>query len=325
LIKDFSKIGATVAQPVEQGTENPCVGGSIPSRGTIYKIYSRKMIYELKIFLKQNLPKSIIKLLFGLYKGIYIIGFKIILFIDDWKKKRKGKKEKNSITTNKYLYASAVGKTGKNLLAKIINKFGHECFDYLIFVYDDAKFDEEIFRKCQFIYEKGIFYYYFKKYLTPVYCKKYDFIFVWTDDIDVEDFSYENFIEIMKRNNLEMAQASLSHKSYCNIKMTLKNKQYKIGRYVDYVEVMATVFTREAWIKCWHVVEEDWNFWGWGYNILARSLWGCKRMGIVDCETVTHTRPPYSPTTSAPEELRKFLKKHKRYRTSLMATYGALK
>ncbi len=28
---------ATVAQLVEQGTENPCVGGSIPSRGTIKK------------------------------------------------------------------------------------------------------------------------------------------------------------------------------------------------------------------------------------------------------------------------------------------------
>ena len=28
---------ATVAQQVEQGTENPCVGGSIPSRGTIKK------------------------------------------------------------------------------------------------------------------------------------------------------------------------------------------------------------------------------------------------------------------------------------------------
>ncbi len=26
-----------VAQPVEQRTENPCVGGSIPSRGTIKK------------------------------------------------------------------------------------------------------------------------------------------------------------------------------------------------------------------------------------------------------------------------------------------------
>lgn len=28
-----SKSNATVAQSVERGTENPCVGGSIPSRG----------------------------------------------------------------------------------------------------------------------------------------------------------------------------------------------------------------------------------------------------------------------------------------------------
>ena len=32
--KRITKIYASVAQSVEQGTENPCVGGSIPPRGT---------------------------------------------------------------------------------------------------------------------------------------------------------------------------------------------------------------------------------------------------------------------------------------------------
>ena len=31
----FARAGAQVAQVVEQGTENPCVGGSTPSLGTI--------------------------------------------------------------------------------------------------------------------------------------------------------------------------------------------------------------------------------------------------------------------------------------------------
>ena len=30
----FKNLYASVAQSVEQGTENPCVGGSIPPRGT---------------------------------------------------------------------------------------------------------------------------------------------------------------------------------------------------------------------------------------------------------------------------------------------------
>ena len=32
----IKKLNASVAQSVEQGTENPCVGGSIPPRGTNY-------------------------------------------------------------------------------------------------------------------------------------------------------------------------------------------------------------------------------------------------------------------------------------------------
>ena len=34
----FARAGAQVAQVVEQGTENPCVGGSTPSLGTISSI-----------------------------------------------------------------------------------------------------------------------------------------------------------------------------------------------------------------------------------------------------------------------------------------------
>ena len=33
-LKQFALFYASVAQSVEQGTENPCVGGSIPPRGT---------------------------------------------------------------------------------------------------------------------------------------------------------------------------------------------------------------------------------------------------------------------------------------------------
>jgi len=225
----------------------------------------------------------------------------------------------------KCLYASPVGKEGKSFLAKIIQKFGYEDFGYLIFVYDGTEFDEEIYRGCSFIYEKGFRWYFSKKYVTPDYCKKYDYIFFWADDLDVDNFSYKNFIEIMERNNLENAQPALSNNSYYGLGITLKNEKYNIGRYTDFVENMATVFTRDAWTKYWNMMEKDYNFWGWGYPALAKSFCGYKNMGVVDCETIIHTRPVRTMNTIAPKERDIFLEKNKKYKRAMKISYGKLK
>ncbi len=37
LVKQLQRIPAQIAQSVEQGTENPCVAGSIPALGTTIK------------------------------------------------------------------------------------------------------------------------------------------------------------------------------------------------------------------------------------------------------------------------------------------------
>jgi hypothetical protein len=43
--KDFQIFYAQIAQSVEQGTENPCVGGSIPPLGTIKKAIPVRMAF----------------------------------------------------------------------------------------------------------------------------------------------------------------------------------------------------------------------------------------------------------------------------------------
>jgi hypothetical protein len=143
------------------------------------------------------------------------------------------------------LYASPVGTGGKLLLAKIIQKFGHQDFEYLIFV--------------------------------------------WDDDLDVEHFNYENLIRIMRRNRLEVAQPALSNDSYYTHSLTLKKRG--IGRYVDFVEITAHFFERDAWPAYWKMVERNGDFWGYGYDDIARTFCCYKRMGIVDRESIWHTRP----------------------------------
>lgn len=226
-------------------------------------------------------------------------------------------------SNRKSLYVSAVGKTGKFYLEKFLCQIDIDHMDLLIFVYDDTSFDEEIFSRCNFIYEKAIKWQYMKKYLTPDFCKKYDYIFIWDDDIDSLQFSCKRFLDIMERNNLEMAQPALSRDSFFSHYITLHHPT-KVGRLTDYVENMVPVFSSDGWEKYWNIMSSDDYFWGWGYTFVARSACKYKNMGIVDSEVVKHTRPVRSTQTKASSECDDYLRKHTFYRQAERISYGQL-
>lgn len=224
--------------------------------------------------------------------------------------------------TGKNLYASPVGKEGKHFLKKIIERFGYSDFDYLIFAYDDEPFAEEIFNGCRIIRERGPRWYFMKTYITPELCSRYGYIFIWADDIDIQEFSWRNFLAIMQRNRLQVAQPALTPCSYISHKVTKADPRRKVGRYADFVEIMIPVFTAEAWAEYWKYIDPEINPWGWGMDDLAHSLCGFANQGVIDCEPVTHTRPVSSSRASAIEGGKRFIKKHSEHqlalRTSLM-------
>ncbi len=53
---------ARIAQLVEQGIENPCVAGSIPALGTIYRINSQKSLFFINFSIEifKNRPTTIV-------------------------------------------------------------------------------------------------------------------------------------------------------------------------------------------------------------------------------------------------------------------------
>ncbi|HTY45171.1 MAG TPA: DUF707 domain-containing protein [Patescibacteria group bacterium] len=226
----------------------------------------------------------------------------------------------------RYLYASPVGEDGKPWLKKIIGRFGCEQFEYIIFAYDDTSFDEDIFRKCVVIREKGLHFYFLKKYITPSVCSNYDYLFLWCDDIDVVDFRPSEFVNIMQTNNIELAQPALTADSYFTWDITLQNKTYKVGRYVDFVEIMVPVFTSEAWVRFWNKMEAEKNYWGWGYDLFARSVCGYANMGIIDCLPVRHVRPVGARRDhNAVREVGYMMDKYAGYRLAEKVSYGALR
>lgn len=278
-------------------------------------------IFKLKILINERrLPYGFLRYPFMLpFRWIYIMSLraKTNAYNAAQATRTIQKKGKN-------LYSSPVGKEGKAHLKKIIHKFGHDDFDYIIFVYDDTKFEEPIFNKCKFIYEKAVRWQYMRKYITPSQCAAYDYIFLWPDDIDPHDFSWRNFINIMERNHLQVAQPALAYNSYVSFKITRQDPKYSVGRYTDYVENMSMIFTQAAWVAFWNLMEPDFNFWGWGYDWLAKSLCGYTNMGIVDCEPVEHTKPFRSKNTQAPAEMKRFFKQYRGVFFSQQLTYMAL-
>ena len=227
----------------------------------------------------------------------------------------------------RYLYASPVGKDGKPWLKKIIERFGFDQFDYIIFAYDNIPFDEEIFQRCRIVHEEGLRWYFLKKYITPSICSAYDYIFLWCDDIDIIDFDPYRFLEIMRTNNLQLAQPALTPDSYFTFDITLQHKKYAVGRYVDFVEIMVPIFTHEALESFWNMIEPKINKWGWGYDSLARSACGYTNMGVIDCQPVKHIRPIGQKHSNIEREMDReyIMNKYVVYQPAKKVSYGALR
>lgn len=223
----------------------------------------------------------------------------------------------------KCLFAVPVGDAGKPFLEKIIRKFGHENFDYLVFLWEGTDLSEDVFKKCRIIREPGIKWYFLKKYLTPAVCAPYDYVFTWDDDIEVDDFSVERFLDIMEHNHLELAQPALTRDSY-HIHGMVLGRTGKVGRYTDFVEIMVPVFKKDAWVKYWNILEPDWNYWGWGYDDMANSLCGYRFTGIIDCELVRHAKICRK-NPEAKKECDLFVAKHKGAWRALKVSYAPLK
>jgi hypothetical protein len=227
----------------------------------------------------------------------------------------------SAATSDRCLLAIATSAIHKENVARIVERFG-PAFEKWLFVWDGSTFEETQFADCRVIHRDR-----FKKchfaleLLTPDAAAPYDYVFLWDDDVDVDQFYPELFLEIMRRNELEMAQPALAPGSHVSHRITLQHPG--IGRFTDFVEVMAPVWTRAAWKK-WHAMLVPENHWGWGYDVAARSACGYDRMGIIDCTPVRHFKP-VKPDPVRAEEMRQFFQAHPEYRPARGQVLGPMK
>ncbi|KAM1796913.1 hypothetical protein ACFX11_037091 [Malus domestica] len=216
--------------------------------------------------------------------------------------------------SNRNLLAIPVGIKQKDSVDAIVGKFLPENFTVILFHYDgnvDGWWDLEWSNEAIHIVAQNQTKWWFaKRFLHPDIVSIYDYIFLWDEDLGVENFHPERYLEIVKEAGLEISQPAL-HPNSTDIhhRITIRAKKKKFHRRVydtrgstkcteasqgppctGFVEGMAPVFSRAAWHCTWHLIQNDLVH-GWGLDMkLGYCAQGdrTKKVGVVDSEYIVH-------------------------------------
>eukprot|EP00126_Sphaerothecum_destruens_P007685 Sdes_comp19944_c2_seq1m12437 len=131
-----------------------------------------------------------------------------------------------------------------------------------------------------------------KEYLDESRVKGYEFVFLWDDDIIIHPFHVQEFMCIMRRHSIELAQPALHPDSVIHWAMT-KQRTNIIGRWTDGVEVMCMVMTSSAWLKIHKLLTDlgpdNYIYIGWQMDILPlKCVADIQRIAIIDHTAVIH-------------------------------------
>lgn len=206
--------------------------------------------------------------------------------------------------TRKSLYFSPVGRNGKAILSRLLTVFPRDRFDFLIIAYDDTDFSD-LGDGIRVIRDRGQKWGLAKRHLTPELVANYEYVFIWDDDIAPATFNAETYLDILRRNSLDIAQPSLSADSYIFHPITA-NRGAPVGRLTNFVEIMCPAYSSRIWPAIYAYIDPEINELGWGYDYIPLG-----RKGVIDCMSVHHTRPGQSKSAGAEEQCRAWCLKHK--------------
>ncbi|CAL5330644.1 unnamed protein product [Camellia sinensis] len=146
---------------------------------------------------------------------------------------------------------------------------------------------------------------YAKRFLHPDIIAVYEYIFIWDEDLGVEHFNGDKYIQLVKKHGLDISQPGLEPNNGLTWQMTKrrgdrevhKNTEEKPAWCVDphlppcaaFVEIMAPVFSRESWRCVWHMIQNDLvHGWGLDFALRRRVEPAHEKIGVVDSQWVVH-------------------------------------
>lgn len=150
--------------------------------------------------------------------------------------------------------------------------------------------------------------------MHPDIVATYNYIFLWDEDLGVENFNADRYLAIMEEEGLEISQPALdASKSEVHHEITARIKKSRVHRRMyksrgghrcsenstappctGWVEMMAPVFSRAAWRCTWGMIQND-LIHGWGLDMkLGYCVQGnrSKNVGVIDSEYIVHQAIP---------------------------------
>ncbi|KAK6786234.1 hypothetical protein RDI58_014759 [Solanum bulbocastanum] len=198
---------------------------------------------------------------------------------------------------------SAICLNQKDNIDAAVQKFPED-FQILLFHYDGRINEWEKFEwskhAVHISVRKQTKWWYAKRFLHPDVVAAYDYIFVWDEDLGVENFNAEKYalfpgclswyIRLVKRHGLDISQPGLEPNTGLTRQMTKRRDDREVH---NFVEIMAPVFSREAWRCVWHMIQNDLVH-GWGLDFALRRCVepAHEKIGVVDSQWIVQQFVP---------------------------------
>ncbi|KAL6551456.1 hypothetical protein OROGR_007610 [Orobanche gracilis] len=210
----------------------------------------------------------------------------------------------------RYLMTFAVGYDQKNNIDAAVKKLTGD-FTILLFHYDGRTSEWDEFewskRAIHVSVRKQTKWWYAKRFLHPDIVAPYDYIFIWDEDVGIDNFDAEEYIKLVTKHGLDISQPGLSSDSATTWKMTQRREDTEVHKNTEetpglctdphlppcaaFVEIMAPVFSRDAWRCVWHMIQNDLVH-GWGLDFALRECVekqpAHERIGVVDSQWIVH-------------------------------------
>ncbi|KAL7261190.1 hypothetical protein ACSBR1_006768 [Camellia fascicularis] len=212
----------------------------------------------------------------------------------------------------KYLVTFTVGYDQRHNIDAAVKKFS-ENFTILLFHYDGRTTEWNEFewskRAIHVSALKQTKWWYAKRFLYPHIVAPYDYIFIWDEDLGVEHFNAEEYIRLVRKHGLEISQPGLEPDWGLTWQMTKRRGDREAHKEPEekpswcansnsppcaaFVEIMAPVFSRDAWRCVWHLIQNDLVH-GWGLDF---ALQKCvepahEKIGVIDAQWIVHQTVP---------------------------------
>ncbi|KAK0578444.1 hypothetical protein LWI29_010539 [Acer saccharum] len=186
--------------------------------------------------------------------------------------KKKSKKSMN-------LLAIAAGIKQKESVNKIVKKFPPNDFVVMLFHYDGIVEEWNDFKWSAHAIHVSVMnqtkWWFAKHLLHPDIILDYAYIFLWDEDLGVDNFHAGRHLSIIKKEGLEISQPVIDpDKSELHHYFTARDRRSRVHRRIykkigrrkcdenstnppctGFVEMMAPVFSRASWRCTWHMIQ----------------------------------------------------------------------